>query len=178
MTAALFQQYVATVLIPVINRVGTNDQLAGKPAISVMDNYSIHARPGVLKMLREHDVKVIPFPHHTTQVFQALDLSLFGVLKRQLQYKLPRGNDDRVVAFIQKAFHSLKQTFVPNNVRNAFKMLGFEFNIAKSPYTLLLREEKLRGSQRFREISDADYPLDQLSKRRREARYGWINQDQ
>jgi hypothetical protein len=178
MTAALFHQYVTTVLIPFINRGGTNDQLAGKPAILLMDNCSIHRRPDVLKMLREHDVKVITFPPHTTQVYQALDLSLFCVLKRKLQYKLPRGNGDRVVAFIQKAFHSLKHTFVPNNVRNVFKMLGLQFNIAKSPYTLLLRGEKLRGSQGFRGISEADYPLDQLSKRRREARYGWINQDE
>jgi hypothetical protein len=111
-------------------------------------------------MLREYDVKVITFPPHTTQVFQALDLSLFGVLKRELQYKLPLGNDDRVVGFIQKAFHSLKQTFVPNNVGNAFKMLEFECNTAKSPYTLLLREEKLHGSQRFREIWDTDCLVD------------------
>jgi hypothetical protein len=129
-------------------------------------------------MLREHDVKVIIFPPHTTQVFWALGLSLSGVLKRKLQYKLPRGNDDRVVGFIQEDFHSLKQTFVPDNVRNAFKMLGFDFNIAKSPCGLLLLEEKLGGNQGFREIWDADYPLDQLSKRLREARYGWITQDE
>jgi hypothetical protein len=176
MTAALFQQYATTVLIASINRVRINDQLAGKPAILLMDNCSPHTRPEVLKMLREYEVKVTTFQPHTTQAFQALDLSLFGILKRQLQYNLPLGNDDRVVAFIQKAFHSLKQAFVPDNVRNAFQILGFQFHIANSPYTRLLREEKLRGSQRFREIWDADDPLDQLSKRRREARYGWINQ--
>jgi hypothetical protein len=33
-----------------------------------------------------------------------------------VQDKLLLGIDDRVVAFIQKAFHSLKQTFVPDNV--------------------------------------------------------------
>jgi hypothetical protein len=178
MTAALFQQYVTTVLIPFINRVRTNDQLAGKPAILFMDNCPFHMRREVLKMLREHNVRVITFPPHTSQVFQALDLSLFGVLKRKLQYKLPLCNDDAVVMFIQKAFHSLKQTFVPDNVRNAFKMVGIEFTIAKPPCTLLLREEKVRGSQGFREIWDADHPLDQRSKRRPEARYSWINQDE
>jgi hypothetical protein len=160
MTAALFQQYVTTVLVPFINRVRTNDQLAGKPAILLMDNCPFHTRPEVLTMLREHDIKVITFPPHTTRIFQALDVSLFDILKRKLRYKLPLGNDDQVVAFIQKAFHSLKQTFVPDNVRNAFKMLGFEFRIAKSLYTLLLREEKLRGAQGFREIWDADDPLE------------------
>jgi hypothetical protein len=74
-------------------------------------------------------------------------LSLVGVLKKKLQYKLPIGNDDLLLAFIQNVFRSLKQMLIPDNVRNPFKMLGFEFNIAKSPYTLLLREEKLRGSQ-------------------------------
>jgi hypothetical protein len=81
MTAALFQQYVTTVMIPFINPVWTNDQFAEKPAISLMDNCSIHARPEVLKILREHDVKMIAFQPHTTQIFQSLALSLFGGLK-------------------------------------------------------------------------------------------------
>jgi hypothetical protein len=81
-----------------------------------MHNCSRHPRPEVLKILREHDVKVIILLPHTTQLFQALDLSLFGALQAKLQYQLPLGNDDRVFAFIQKAFHSLKQTFVPDNV--------------------------------------------------------------
>jgi hypothetical protein len=178
LTAALFQQYVTTVLIPFINRVRTNVQFAGKPAILLMDNCCIQTRPEIPKILRGHDVKMVTFPPHTIQVFQALDLSLFDALKRTLQSKLPLGNVGQVLAFIQKVSHSVKQTCVLDNVQNAFKMLGFEFNIAKSPYTLLLREEKLRGSQGFREIWNADYPLDQLSKRRREARYEWINQNE
>jgi hypothetical protein len=177
-SAALFQQYRTTVLIPFINWVWTNDQLEGKPAILLMDNCSIQTRPEVLKMLRERDVKVRTFPPHTSQVFQALDLSLFSVVKQKLQYQLPLGNDDQLLTFIQKVLHLLKQMFVRDNVRNAFKMLGFEFNITKSPYILLLREEKLRASQGFRDIRDADHPLDQRWKRRREVRYGWINQDE
>jgi hypothetical protein len=57
-------------------------------------------------------------------------------------------------------------------------MLGLEFDLTQTPYTLLFREEKLRQSQGFREMWEADDHLDQLSKRRREARYGWINQDE
>jgi hypothetical protein len=144
----------------------------------LLDNCSIHTTPEILSILREHNVKVITFPPHTTQIFQVLDLSLFGVFKRKMQYKLPFGNDNLTTKFIQKAFHSLKQTFVADNVRSAFRMLGFEFNISETPYTLLFREEKLRQSHGFREIREVDYPVDKLSKRRREARYGWINQDE
>jgi hypothetical protein len=45
-----------------------------------MDNCSIHRRPEVLTILREYDVKAIPFPPETTQIFQALGLSPFGML--------------------------------------------------------------------------------------------------
>jgi hypothetical protein len=38
------------------------------------------------------------------------------------------------VRFIQNAFHALKQTFIPDNVKNAFKMLGLEFDVTQTPY--------------------------------------------
>jgi hypothetical protein len=89
-----------------------------------MHNCSIHASPEVLKILKEHDVKVITFPPHTTQISQPLDVSRFSPLKKKSQEKLPLGNEDLVAALIQKVFNSLKQTFIANDVRNAFKMLG------------------------------------------------------
>jgi hypothetical protein len=82
------------------------------------------------------------------------------------------------VNFIRNSFHALKQTFVPDNVGSVFKLLGLEFNIPQTPYTLLFREDKLRRSQAFQEIWEANDPLGKLSKRRREARYGWIDQDE
>jgi hypothetical protein len=140
-----------------------------------MDNCFTHTKPEVLTILKEHSVKGIPFPRPTTRRFHALDLSPFGVLQRKLQYRLPLGDDERTFGVIQKAFHSVKQTFLPDNVRNAFEMLRFKFNIAKSPDTLLLREEKLRGSPGFQEMRDVDGALDQLSKRLGEATSGWSN---
>jgi hypothetical protein len=95
-----------------------------------------------------------------------------------MQYQLPFANDNLTVNFIRNAFHALKQTFVLDNVGSAFNLLGLEFNITQIPYPLLFREDKLRRSQGFQEIWEANYPLDQLSERRREARYGWINQDE
>jgi hypothetical protein len=177
-TATLFQQYVTSVLIPLIERLRTNPEFTGKSAILLRDNCSIHTKPEVLAALRDQNVKVISFPPHTTQIFQALDLCLFGVFKKKTQYKLPFANDNLTVNFIRRAFHTLKQTFVPDNVRSAFKLLGLDFNITQTPYTLLSREDMLGQSQGFQEIWEAYYPLNQLSKRRQEARYGWINQDE
>jgi hypothetical protein len=135
-TATLFQQYVTSVLIPFIERLRTDPEFTGESAIRLMDNCSIHTRPEVLATLRGHNVKVITFPPHTTQIFQVLDLCLFGVFKRKMQYKLPFANDNLTVNSIRKAFHALKETFIPDNVRSAFKLLGLEFNITQTPYTL------------------------------------------
>jgi hypothetical protein len=128
-TATLFQQYVTSVLIPFIEGLQTNPEFTGKSAILRMDKCSIHTRPGAIATLRDHNVKVTTFPPHTTQIFQTLDLCPSGVFKRKVQYKLPFANDILTVNFIRNAFHALKQAFVPDNVRSAFKLLGFEFNI-------------------------------------------------
>jgi hypothetical protein len=58
-------------------------------------------------------VKVITFPPHTNQILQTLDLCLFDLFKRKIQYQLPFANDNLTVNFIRNAFHALKQTFVP-----------------------------------------------------------------
>jgi hypothetical protein len=69
-----------------------------------MDDCSIHTRSEVLATLRDHNVKVITFPLHTIQIFQTLDLSLFGAFRRKMQYKLPFPNDNLTVNFIRNAF--------------------------------------------------------------------------
>jgi hypothetical protein len=73
-----------------------------------------------------------------------------------MQYNLPFANDNLTVNFIRNAFHALKQTFVPDNVKSAFKLLGLEFTITQTPYTLLFREDKLgrvRGARRFGKLT-------------------------
>jgi hypothetical protein len=117
-------------------------------------------------------------PPHTTQILQTLDFCIFGVFTRKIQYRLPFANDNLTVNYIRNAVHTLKQTFVPDNVRSAFKLLGLEFNLTQTPYRLLFREDKLRRSQGFHESWEANSPMDKLSKGRQEARYGWINQDE
>jgi hypothetical protein len=91
-----------------------------------------------------------------------------------MQSLLPFVNDSLTVRFIQNAFDALKQTLVQDNVMSEFRMPGLDFDEIQTPNTLLFREEKLRHSQGFREIWEAHYPLDQLSKRCREARCGSI----
>lgn len=178
MNADLFLEYITKVFIPYIVELRSNEEFAGRPAILLMDNCSLHMGEDVIRVLSEHQVKVITFPPHTTNIFQMLDLSLFGVLKRKMHYKLPLGDDDSVTEFLRKIFHILKQTVVEDNVRSSFLMLGFEFDIDFEPYILRFDETKLRQSPGFLELWHIDYPLEDLSKRRQEARFGWVNQEE
>jgi hypothetical protein len=99
-TATFFQQYLASVLIPFIERLRTNPEFTGKSAILFMKNCSIHTRPEIIATLRDHNMKVTTFPPHITQIFQTLDFCLFGVFKRKIQYKSPFANDILTVNFI------------------------------------------------------------------------------
>jgi hypothetical protein len=49
-----------------------------------MDNRSFHVTDDVIRLLTEARERVITFAPHTTQIFQILDLKLFGVLKRRM----------------------------------------------------------------------------------------------
>jgi hypothetical protein len=88
-SATPFQQYVTSILIPFIERRRTNPEFTDKSAILLMDNCSIYTRPEVVATLRDHNMKLITFPPHTAQIFQNLDLCVFGVFKRKMQEKLP-----------------------------------------------------------------------------------------
>jgi hypothetical protein len=61
------------------------------------------------------------------------------------------------------------------NVWGTFRALGFDFDTRRDPYELFFDEIMVRESAGFQEPWSVDFPLDQLSGRRRIARFGWIN---
>jgi hypothetical protein len=58
-----------------------------------MDHCSVHVTDDVIRLLTDTTVRVTTFASQTTQIFQILDLTLFGVLKRRARYELPFQND-------------------------------------------------------------------------------------
>jgi hypothetical protein len=173
--AEIFLEYVRTVFLPSLVCVLGLGAFAAEEAVSLMDNCSAHVTDGMIHLLTEARVRVITFAPHTTHVFQVLDLTLFGVLKRRPRYALPFQTDNSMVKFIMKVYHDFKQTMVPSNVWGAFHALGFDYDTRREPSRLLFDEEKLRGRAGFEELWSLDFPLDQLSDRRRAAWFGWIN---
>jgi hypothetical protein len=105
-------------------------------------------------------VRVITFAPHTTQVFQVLDLTLFGVLKRCPRYELPFDENIATVKVITKIYHDFVQTMARPNVWGTFRALGceFEFDRRREPYELLFDEVKLRESEGFDELCSVTCP--------------------
>jgi hypothetical protein len=86
----------------------SDEEFAYKEAILLMANYSIHLQLETLQIIADHQVKVITFPRHTTQIFQSLDPSLFGDFKKKMNYALPLESDETTVRFIVPSFHMMK----------------------------------------------------------------------
>jgi hypothetical protein len=90
---------------------------------------------------------------------------------------LPFGDEKATGNFIMEGYHDFKQTMVESGIWGAFQALEFEFEFdtASGPYRLLFNEENLSERASFRQLWTIDFPLGQLSIRRRAARFGWIN---
>jgi hypothetical protein len=139
------------------------------------DNCCADVSDDVIHILTEAMVRIITFAPHATQVFQVLDLNLFGVLKRCPRYELPFDDDNATAKVIVKVYHDFTQTNVRPNVCGAFHAFGLEFNMRRELYGFLFDEATLRESAGFRELCSVDFPLDQLSDRRRITRFSPIN---
>jgi hypothetical protein len=108
----------------------------------------------VIALLTKARVGVITIALHTTQIFQVLDVTQFGVLKRHTRYELSFGDEKSTAEVVKKGYHDFKQTMVEPNIWGAFQALGFEFGFDRTsePYRLLFDEETLRESAGFREL--------------------------
>jgi hypothetical protein len=120
-------------------------------------------------------MRIITFAPHTTLVFQMLDILLFCPLKKHAAGLKSLDEEQPAAAFLLKVYHNFKQIMVEVYIWGAFAAIGFIHDIEQSPYGLLFDKEKLRQSRGFVELWDRATPWESLSKRRRAAKFKWIN---
>jgi hypothetical protein len=92
------------------------DAFTEETGVLLMDKCPSHVTDDIIAVLTEARVSVTTFAPHTTQIFQVLDVTLFGVLKRRLGYELPFEDEKETVRFIMKVYHDFKQTMVELNI--------------------------------------------------------------
>jgi hypothetical protein len=84
MSAKSFLDYIRTVFLSNLAELRTLDGFAEETGVPLMDNCPSHAIDDAIGLLTKSRVSVITVAPHTTQIFQILDVTLFGVLKRRL----------------------------------------------------------------------------------------------
>jgi hypothetical protein len=127
--ADLFENYVRTVFLPQLAITYIMQNVRNEEAVLLMDNCSPHLSPVVINLLSEARVRIVTFAPHTTQIFQALDLGLFGVLKRCGQYQLPFGVDAGSARFIKFIYRDFRSIMTDVNIWGAFRGIALIYNI-------------------------------------------------
>ena len=78
----IFLEYIQSVFIPYVKTIRENPVFTKEPRVLLMDSCSSHLNPELLALLGANGIKVVTYPAHTTNTFQPLDLSLFGIIKK------------------------------------------------------------------------------------------------
>jgi hypothetical protein len=81
----VFLEYIRMVFMPNLNELRSLEQFADEDAVLLMYNCPNPVAEEVSIIRLDARVRIITWPRHMTQVFQALDLCSFGVLRRRGQ---------------------------------------------------------------------------------------------
>jgi hypothetical protein len=94
---------------------------------------SHHITPDVIELLSTARVGVVTFApqSHTTEIFQVLDLTLFGVLKRRSQYQLPLEDEAGSARLIRKMYHDFQMAITESKIWGAFRGIGVHYSVVE-----------------------------------------------
>jgi hypothetical protein len=150
--AELFEDYFRSVFLPDLMITRIVKDLHEEEAVPLMDICSPHNTPSIIELLSTLRVRlvVVPFAPHTTQIFQVLDLTLFGVLKSGGQYQLPLEDDAGSPRFIREVSHHFRMTMVEPNIWGAFRGIGVKYSIADGVQRVSFDEMTLPESEGFK----------------------------
>lgn len=173
----LFYEYITQVLLPFVSYKRRNTHYDHQKAVLMMDSCSSHISERILKIMGENNIIVLTFPSHTTNLFQALDLSFFGALKTNKQSSLGDFGEDSINEQITKLIHSYQKTATCFTIRGTFRRVGLEPYETNWPFKLRFVEERVRENPGFKSLWDLDVSVEDLTKRRREIKFGVINEE-
>jgi hypothetical protein len=127
-TRDIFKEYLSSVFLRYVESTRESLNLRDFPAVLLCDNCSSHLDDEIMRFLASHNVKLLTFPPHTSNLFQPLDLVTFAVFKREkreIQVKLPAGSQVWQITRLMKALE--RATDSATN-RSAFKRAGLMIN--------------------------------------------------
>jgi hypothetical protein len=172
----LFENFIRHQLIPHIAALRTNPCYSKAEAVLLIDNCSAHVTPEIFRLLSENHVKIVIFAPHTTNIFQAIDLSFFGVFKMKEKFWMDQDDDKTFTATIHKLVDQFHSVATLENICGSFVMAGFLYSTRVMPYVLEFSREGMMKSASFRHVWELDIPLESLLMRRQKAQFGFVNE--
>jgi hypothetical protein len=121
----------------------------------------------LLKEFAERGVADITYPHHTSHLFQVLDLLLFGRLKAVKKYILTADADPTDTNHLVRIFKAYELVATSTTIRVSWKKARFKSCKLDDTFQLLFNDEKIRDSPEFAEIWRMNLHLEGLLARRR-----------
>jgi hypothetical protein len=106
-THDIFKEYLTIVFLRYVESVRTSLDLNDFPAVLLCDNCFSHSDDEIMQILASHNVKLLTFPPHTSNLFQPLDLVTSGIFKcqkREIQMKLPAGSQVWHITRLMKVY--------------------------------------------------------------------------
>jgi hypothetical protein len=134
------QDYIRRVFLSALPNLRQRADLTDEEVVLLMDSCRPHVTQEVLDFLTEACVRVVTFAPHTTNIFQILDLTLFGVFKRQRQYRLPFETENHTSNFLLNIYKDFLSTMIDTNIWTAFRGIGLSFDEIGGVQRLIRRD--------------------------------------
>jgi hypothetical protein len=150
-------------------------EFASETAVLLMDSASPHASERVLQLLGRNKIMAIVFLAHTTNIFQALDLVFFGVLKKIKQMATGKFDERSLREQITKPLQAYEQTATSMTIRPSFQKAGLWPDSEIKPFKLQFNEESRRENPGLKELWGRNILVEELSERRKLQPFEIIN---
>jgi hypothetical protein len=119
----IFHDWCKDILIPEVNSRRIKYNYEGD-AILLLDNCSPHRDQEAMDMCRNNNIKFLFLPPHSSHQLQCLDVSLFGITKREISSCNRKDNLNIQTSHIIKVASSFVRAATPNNITSSFRNAG------------------------------------------------------
>jgi hypothetical protein len=177
MDEAIFFDYIETIFIPYICSLRASKHSFKKEnAVLLMDSCPAHTSNRILQILGENSIMVITFPAHRTNLFQSLDLVLFGIVKKKKQTEDCEPDQIAILQQISRLLNAYESAATSTNIRSSFKKAGFLIDTTSSLSRVKFDDNIVRGNPGFRELWERNFSINNISTRQRNSSFGFINE--
>jgi hypothetical protein len=119
---------------------------------------------------------VITYPPHTSHTFQVLDVLLFGALTGAKKYQRRDDSLASNIDHVLRLFRAYEIAPTSTTIKSSWARTGFGYQARNITLYLVVKEDRIKAADGFREVRQFDCHPNRLSQRRAAQKWGWINE--